>query len=212
MSSSEGVKQTLNQVANLYSENLGSHGATPRSLGWRDIESQQLRFEKLAQVLYPDDESKVSVGDLGCGYAAMFTFLKDKLGTRLDRYYGYDLSPEMLAQARIIHGDSNLDLIESSQIEHKADFIFVSGTFNVRFESCDDEWRSYILEVLEEINSKSTRGFAFNLLSTYVDWREDHLYYGDPLFFFDHCKRHFSKQVSLLHDYPLYEWTMIVRK
>ena len=38
------------------------------------------------------------------------------------------------------------------------------------------------------------------------------LYYGDPRAFFDHCKRRFSKQVALLHDYGLYEFTIRVRK
>jgi hypothetical protein len=37
------------------------------------------------------------------------------------------------------------------------------------------------------------------------------LYYGDPAFFFDHCKRSFSRNVALLHDYGLYEFTILVR-
>jgi len=45
-----------------------------------------------------------------------------------------------------------------------------------------------------------------------VDWKQDNLYYGDPFLFFDYCKRNISRYVSLLHDYPLYEWTIIVRK
>jgi hypothetical protein len=38
------------------------------------------------------------------------------------------------------------------------------------------------------------------------------LFYGDPLFFFDFCKRNFSRNVALLHDYGLYDFTIIVRK
>jgi hypothetical protein len=30
--------------------------------------------------------------------------------------------------------------------------------------------------------------------------------------FFHYCRQEISRYVSLLHDYPLYEWTMIVRK
>jgi len=41
--------------------------------------------------------------------------------------------------------------------------------------------------------------------------RED-LYYADPCFIFDYCKRNFSRNVALLHDYELYEFTIIVRK
>ena len=38
------------------------------------------------------------------------------------------------------------------------------------------------------------------------------LFYGDPTFFFDHCKRKYSRNVALLHDYDLYEFTIIVRR
>ena len=67
------------------------------------------------------------------------------------------------------------------------------------------------IKFMKQAIKLSKKGFGFNLLSTYVDWKEDHLYYGDPLFFFDFCKRHVSRYVSLLHDYPLYEWTILVR-
>jgi hypothetical protein len=88
----------------------------------------------------------------------------------------------------------------------------VSGTFNVRFEATDEEWGAFVADKLAEIDRHSRHGFAFNLLSTYVDWKQPTLYYADPLHWFDHCKRNFSKQVALLHDYPLYEWTILVRK
>ena len=68
------------------------------------------------------------------------------------------------------------------------------------------------LATLDNLNAFSRKGFAFNLLTSYVDWKEGHLYYADPLFFFDYCKKKFSGRVALLHDYPLWEWTMLIRK
>ena len=38
------------------------------------------------------------------------------------------------------------------------------------------------------------------------------LFYADPLHLFDRCKRTYSRFVTLLHDYPLYEFTIIVRR
>ena len=37
------------------------------------------------------------------------------------------------------------------------------------------------------------------------------LYYADPCRLFDHCKRRYSRHVALLHDYGLYEFTILVR-
>jgi hypothetical protein len=38
------------------------------------------------------------------------------------------------------------------------------------------------------------------------------LYYGDPCALFDHCKRRYARNVAVLHDYGLYEFTILVRK
>jgi len=64
------------------------------------------------------------------------------------------------------------------------------------------------------MNKKSIKGFAFNMLTKYSDreYMKEYLYYADPLFIFDYCKRNFSKKVALIHDYELYEFTILVRK
>ena len=106
----------------------------------------------------------------------------------------------------------SLSLLCSSDISTIADYTFVSGTFNVKFDADDTVWKNFIKNKLDQIDQCSRRGFSFNLLSTYVDWQESHLFYGDPSFWFDYCKCKYSRQVALLHDYPLYEWTIVVRK
>jgi hypothetical protein len=52
------------------------------------------------------------------------------------------------------------------------------------------------------------------MLTSYADREKQRsdLYYADPMFFFDYCKRRFSPRIALLHDYPLYEFTILVRK
>jgi hypothetical protein len=58
------------------------------------------------------------------------------------------------------------------------------------------------------------KGFAFNALTSYSDPErmKNTLYYADPCRLFDLCKREFSRDVALLHDYGLYEFTILVRK
>ena len=71
-----------------------------------------------------------------------------------------------------------------------------------------------MLGVLDEFNRLSRRGFSSNFLTKYSDadkMRPD-LYYADPLFLFDYCKRNFSRNIALLHDYRLYDFTLLIRK
>jgi SAM-dependent methyltransferase len=207
------MSEALHAVAHLYSENLETHGVDPKSVGWRDEASQRLRFAKLAEVIDPATASSgITVNDLGCGYGAMFRYLDEIPPVRLTQYFGYDISEEMLLAAERYAADPRAKFERSSRITNQADYSFVSGTFNVRFEESDEAWTAHMTDALLDLSENSRRGFAFNALSTYVDWKQDNLYYADPFFFFDFCKRNISRYVSLLHDYPLFEWTMIVRK
>jgi len=207
------VSKELKKIEDLYTGNLKAQGTVSTAVGWNSPESQQLRFEKLTTVI-EDRTSPVSINDYGCGYGAHLEYVIKQCGIQVAAYHGYDLSESMLAAAKENLGffKGELDLRRAKDIATTADFSFVSGTFNVRFDSTYEDWRAFIEAKLAQIDAHSTRGFAFNLLSSYVDWQDPHLFYGDPSYWFDLCKRKYSKCVALLHDYPLHEWTIVVRK
>ncbi len=207
------IRSQLKKIQELYTKNIQERGVAPKAVGWKTEEDQQLRFEKLVAVIIERDNA-ITVNDYGCGYGEMLKYLTEKEHQPIATYNGYDISPEMLVAAsqQLNTFKGQLNLLESITIKTEADYSFLSGTFNVRFDANREAWEGFIHEKLQEMYKFSCKGFAFNLLTSYVDYEEPHLYYGDPCYWFDYCKRNFSKQVSLLHDYPLWEWTMIVRK
>jgi hypothetical protein len=130
-------------------------------------------------------------------------------------YTGFDITEAMLAAARARHaGRENCRFVADESLLVLADYTVASGIFNVKLSIADQVWREYVLDVLGRLNDLSRKGFAFNCLSSYSDsgkMRSD-LYYADPRPLFDYCKSRFSRRVALLHDYPLYEFTILVRK
>ncbi len=201
----------IGNVTRYYTEKLMTHGATPKGVDWNSFESQNLRFEQLLKVC--DPSASFSINDYGCGYGALIEFLSAKGYTF--RYCGFDLSAAMIAQARELHCALNhCQFSDDGSHLPMADYTLASGIFNVRVGASDEEWKEYVLYTLKKMAAISEKGFSFNALTKYSD--ADHmrpdLYYADPLFFFDYCKQYFSKFVALLHDYPLYEFTIIVRK
>lgn len=196
------------KVSGYYGDKVNTYGPTPKGVDWKDAESQDLRFEQLLKVM--DNEKKVTLNDLGCGYGSIFLY-KDT-AKRIAKYYGYDICQDMLDNARQLISDSKAVFINSDRITKEADYSVASGIFNVRVDTEIKAWEEFILDTLSNMNRESLKGFAFNCLTSYVDYKMDHLYYGNPLFYFDFCKRNFSKYVTLLHDYPLYEWTILVKK
>ncbi len=95
-----------------------------------------------------------------------------------------------------------------------ADYGIASGIFNVRLGHSDSEWQNYLERTLDVLDRTSRRGFGFNCLTSYSDRERmrDYLYYANPGALFDLCKRRYSRNVALLHDYGLYEFTILVRK
>jgi len=203
------MDKALGKVSDFYTKDFNRYGPFPKSVGWKDWASQLLRFEKLIQIIGKTEEG-LSINDLGCGYGAMFQFLKEKI--RLEQYYGYDISEEMLESAQRTIDDSKGKFANSPKILHVADYSFASGTFTVKLDTSDKVWTEYVKESLVGMADKSVKGFAFNMLSTYVDWKSENAYYASPFLFFDFCRRNISKYISILHDYPLFEWTMLIRK
>lgn len=205
------MNEILSKVEKLYTDSLKEHGVSSKAVGWSTGDGQKLRFDKLVEVIEDKNEA-FNVNDLGCGYGAMFEYF-EKYGFNITKYYGYDISEDMLKTAKEQIGKSEkVELFQNSKLQTKADYSFVSGIFNVRFEGDNESWTKFIEDTLKDLDKNSIKGFAFNVLTSYVDYKEPHLYYADPMYFFDFCKRNFSKKVSLLHDYNLWEWTIIVKK
>jgi len=196
-------------INNYYTNKVITHGATPKGVDWNGEESQFIRFAQLSKIISQDN---FSINDIDCGYGKYTEYLVQHYRDFI--YNGYDLSSEMIENAKKLYPNSNFLTIAKLENIEKSDYSIASGIFSVKMEHNEAEWLSYILSTLEQMNEKSLRGFSFNMLTKYSDkeYMRDDLYYADPLFIFDYCKRNFSKEIALLHDYGLYEFTILVRK
>lgn len=201
----------LAEVAAYYSDKLAKHGQTAQGVDWNSGESQSLRFAQLCKVA--DSRESFSINDVGCGYGALYDFLADTYSDF--SYFGVDVSVEMVNAAIESHRDfEHAHFAVASRPTQNCDYGVASGIFNVRLGRCETEWRSHVESTLDMLNETSHKGFAFNCLTSYSDEDKmrDYLYYTDPAWAFDLCKRRYSRHVALLHDYGLYEFTILVRK
>jgi Methyltransferase domain len=204
---SEGLAE---QAGRYYAAKLREHGPTPRGVDWNDERTQRIRFERLLELVEREAEA-FSVNDYGCGYGALVDSLD---GAQADfTYTGYDVSEEMVAEARKRYADEARARFTSDAAElEQADFTVASGVFNVKQEVPADMWSSYVLETIDHLAHVSSRGIAFNALTAHADpeRRRSDLFYADPAAMVDYCLRTHSRDVVLRHDYELYEFTLLV--
>jgi SAM-dependent methyltransferase len=201
----------LNEVAQYYAGKLAQYGETPRGVDWNGEEGQALRFAQLCRIV--DVTEPFSINDLGCGYGALYDFLTSS--SEPFSYTGIDVSEEMVRAAEQRYFDrTQVRFIHAAEPDRAADYGVASGIFNVRLGRSDEQWLAYLEATLDVLDRTSRRGFAFNCLTSYsdADKMRDYLYYADPCQLFDLCKRRYSRNVALLHDYGLYEFTILVRK
>jgi SAM-dependent methyltransferase len=200
----------LDQVESHFDKQLQEHGATPRGADWNGAESQNARFDQLLKVV---EVPAFSIIDYGCGYGALADYIEKK-GLQAD-YYGFDILESAIAIARKVHaGKPNITFTADGEHLPVCDYTVASGVFNRHGGHSIEDWTKYVIGVLHHFDSLSRKGFASNFLTKYsdADKMRPEFYYADPLYLFDYCKRNFSKNVALLHDYRLYDFTILVRK
>jgi SAM-dependent methyltransferase len=198
------------RVAQYYSQRAQIFGATPAGVDWNSEASQRLRFKQLLQLTA---NRAYSLNDMGCGYGALLEHLRTE-GAEVD-YLGYDLSSEMISNAKAKFADkTGVVFLCADQAGRQADYAVASGLLSVKQDVAVHNWEVFVFNMINQLNEESRLGFSFNCLTLYSDQEKmkPHLYYGDPCRFFDYCKRNFSRNVALLHDYDLYEFTILVRK
>jgi SAM-dependent methyltransferase len=207
------IDQTQKKLNAYFSEKLEVFGATPKGVDYNGPQAQEVRFEQLVKVIKPT--IPFSVIDYGSGYGAMFDFLNKKGWTF--EYYGIDLIEKMVLAGREAHNDFANAHFTTDELEvPQVDYMLASAIFNIKMDTSYEEWQDFSLKTLHRMNALCVRGFSFNMLTKYSDpermaQRPD-LFFGDPLLVFDYCKRNFSRNVALLHDYGVYDFTILVRK
>lgn len=195
-----------------YSELVQRHGDAPEGAQYTDRETQERRMEVLCEIGVAKD-SKVL--DFGCGTGQLLSFLQRSLGYE-GEYVGYDISPEAIELARSNHPAGRFEVrnILEQPAEERFDYVLVSGVFN----NLVSDNRAFFEAISRRLMAQAESGYAFNMLSRFVDYFDDGLYYEDPLHAFRFCKEQLSPLVTLRHDYAVrpgsmpFEFSIYVRR
>ena len=205
------LEHVLGRVDEFFTAKVREFGPSHSGVDWNSQQSQELRFDQVLKIVR-DPAEEFSIIDYGCGYGALAEYL-DRKGFRA-RYTGFDVSAAMIDQANKLFAKRGPTFTARESDLAPADYVVANGIFNKKQDVPDERWRQYMEEIVDRLDRLSLKGFAFDVLTLYsdLDRRRPDLYYADPNYWFDRCKRKYSKHVALLHDYPLWEFTILVRK
>ena len=204
----------MNDVLKEYYQNrFKKYGASPTTIQHISKESQFKRFKILLAIA----EEIGSIIDVGCGLGDLLEFLLDKEYT--GKYLGLDFVDEFIEFSNEKYKDiTNAKFMKfdftKDQLPEDYNYLFLSTVFNNKMDNNEE----FMLQTIHKMFTACQKGVTFNAMSTYVDYRDEKLYYSDPLKIFDYCKRNLSRQIVLRHDYLVkedsipFEYTMYLYK
>jgi cyclopropane fatty-acyl-phospholipid synthase-like methyltransferase len=146
---------------------------------------------------------------VGCGSGELLAFCRAR-GWRLD-YHGIDLSEEMVAACNRRFGSATASATAVAELARRGvrfDFVLASGTFNVRQETPEAEWRRFFERSVLEMYALARRAVALNVMSSRVDYRYDHLFYAEVDEMARLADRCATRSFVVDHGYPLFEMTL----
>lgn len=194
------------KIIDRYNERLKKYGADIRALAVGNMERQIVRYEILSQI---GDLNNCSVLDVGCGFGDFYGFLLSK---RLKvKYTGYDMNPNLIEIAKIKYPSAKFEVKDffSEDINEKFDYVISSSAFNNKLKYMDNY--TLIKTVIKKSFDICQIGVAINMMTNYVDYRSEDIFYYSPERIFRYCKK-IANRVVLRHDYCLYEFTVYLYK
>lgn len=210
--------QIVRSLQDYFTDKITTHGANYSGVGWNSSARQELCFKQLLRICEDPANGKIveefSLNDYGCGYGALVEYLV-KHDYKFASYTGFDLTAAMTEKAQELFGKfKNCKFTNDENTLTPADYTIASGLLSLKLDASNEQWDKYVLQLLDKFWSISKKGLAFNSLTKYSDpeLMRPELYYPDPCFLFDYCKTKFSRNVALLHDYGVYEFTILVRR
>jgi 2-polyprenyl-3-methyl-5-hydroxy-6-metoxy-1,4-benzoquinol methylase len=192
-----------------YGRKLKQYGADYRSLGYKSQESQEQRFQVLAEI---GDLNHKSILDVGCGLGHFYDFLGRHLNGRKDvNYTGIDIMPELISHAREIYPKAKFEVRNLSwdSMDEKFDYVLACSVFNIEHSN----WLERTFRMLRAMFDTCKIGMGVTFLSVLSPngLRPDR-HYTHPSTIMSHIGDALTTKMTMRHDYRDNDFTVYAYK
>lgn len=167
-----------------YSKRYKELGYNVRTLGWGTEEQQHYRFKQSLSVI--DFSNNKSILDIGCGFGDYLALLMAERKP-FKQYIGWDLNPDLIAEAKQIWKKSDSvfevnNIGEEKERTQVADIAVMFGVLNLNFHETFDNYE-YSFKFIQNAFSLVNEVLVVDFLSSKFNPeypKEDFVFYHDP--------------------------------
>ncbi|MDX2256964.1 MAG: class I SAM-dependent methyltransferase [Pseudanabaenaceae cyanobacterium bins.39] len=207
------MEQVTETLHNHYRETFLLHGATSKGVDWGEKEwASLLRQAKMLEVINNTGENNISLLDVGCGYGALADIIK-KQALPID-YTGIEVVKEMLEVAKTNHPNHQFIHGDILEVEvGKYDYVVCNGILTQKLDTSILEMNQFAQRLIRKLFEICNCGVAFNLMTTFVNFQSDNLYYRNPAELMAWCMSELTPHIRVDCAYQLwYEYTVYLYK
>ena len=210
MKNDSAKKDISDSQAALYGGLFDTHGVSVDAVASGKQIYKELRYEKTCKGFEQDDN--FTLHDVGFGLGHFWEYVKNRYPDKNIEYSGSEVTEKFQHYCQEKYPESKFYLrdIAEGPAEDKYDYVVFGGTFNLIAGNSPEEFQEYVFSVLRNAFAMCKRGLIFNLITSYVEYRYDRLFYCDLGELINFVAKDLSRFFSLQHDYPLYEHTVCV--
>jgi 2-polyprenyl-3-methyl-5-hydroxy-6-metoxy-1,4-benzoquinol methylase len=184
---------TIKDLKTHYKKLYDKYGDTPQAVQYSDEASQNARFKSLIEIANLEGKS---ILDFGCGAGHLGKYLEEqKINCS---YNGVDILDEFIDLCRNKFPNSKFGTIDSFSND-KFDYVIISGVFNNKIS----DNRGFYQQTVKKLFQMCRHGISFNLISSYVDFFDENLFYENPENVFKFMKTEVTQYVTIRNDYEV---------
>jgi hypothetical protein len=194
---------------------LEKYGDTCLGVDWPNEEDALTRYQVMLDIvrIREKGKTKISLLDFGCGASHLYDYI---LSNNLDYliYSGLDISDKYISLSREKHPNINfycMDILKQQTVRlPQFDYVVLNGVFTEKRELSQEEMWGYFKAMITSVYKLAKVGIAFNLMSSYVDWKRADLFHVPINQLGTFLTENISRDFVIRHDYQLYEYTTYV--
>ncbi len=200
-------------IKSAYTRRFKEKGAQAEGVFWSSKVSQTARFEQvLADMKTEFGSTSFCMADIGCGYGALFDYIRSKPAWRQIDYHGVDITPEMIHYCKREHPSDQHRFSLGRQPKHHVDFAVFIGTFNLCHTDNYKFWEDYILRQLAVSWPHVRFGLILNITSLETAKINNQIFYVSPEAFADKLASRFGPVSTAPTQFVHQDTTYIICK
>lgn len=196
------------RLAGHYEACLDRHGDSHLGVDWPNAEDAETRYRVMLDIAKEPREMPISLLDIGCGAGHLLEHIR-ATGQPVD-YQGLDISKKFVDLCRRKFPETTFhhaDLLEDTGGIDLADYVILNGVFTEKLSLSQNDMTGFMQSMLIAAWPLATKGLAFNVMSTQVDWQRDDLFHVPFGAMADFITEHLTRRFVFRQDYGLYEYT-----